>query len=137
VLLVEVEQYAVVADAQPVQVCRPEAHHWQVDEVASRSYLRDVHAVGLKILKNRLSEYVRLAASGETILVTDRERVVAELGPPRGGGRAMADDVVLLDAVRRGWLTPAMGAPDERVPRRPVATLDRLLTELDDDRADR
>jgi antitoxin (DNA-binding transcriptional repressor) of toxin-antitoxin stability system len=30
-----------------------------------------------KILKNRLGEYVRLAASGEIILVTDRDRVVA------------------------------------------------------------
>lgn len=39
-----------------------------------------MRAVGLKILKNKLSEYVRLAASGETVLVTDRERVVAELG---------------------------------------------------------
>jgi antitoxin (DNA-binding transcriptional repressor) of toxin-antitoxin stability system len=26
--------------------------------------------VGLKILKNKLSEYVRLAAAGETVLVT-------------------------------------------------------------------
>ena len=36
-----------------------------------------MRAVGLKILKNKLSEYVRLAASGETVLVTDRDRVVA------------------------------------------------------------
>ena len=41
-----------------------------------------MRAVGLRVLKNRLSEYVRLAASGETILVTDRERVVAEIVPP-------------------------------------------------------
>jgi len=40
-------------------------------------------AVGVKVLKNKLSEYVRLAATGETVLVTDRDRVVAELGPPR------------------------------------------------------
>lgn len=31
-----------------------------------------MRSVGLKILKNKLSEYVRLAASGETVLVTDR-----------------------------------------------------------------
>ena len=41
-----------------------------------------MRAVGIKILKNRLSEYVRLAASGESVLVTDRDRVVAQLGPP-------------------------------------------------------
>jgi antitoxin (DNA-binding transcriptional repressor) of toxin-antitoxin stability system len=42
-----------------------------------------MRAVGLKILKNKLSEYVRLAAQGETVLVTDRDRVVAELSPPQ------------------------------------------------------
>ena len=40
-----------------------------------------MRAVGLKILKNKLSEYVRLAAGGETVLITDRDRVVAELVP--------------------------------------------------------
>lgn len=40
-------------------------------------------AVGIKQLKARLSEYIRLARAGETILVTDREEVVAELGPSR------------------------------------------------------
>lgn len=96
-----------------------------------------MHAVGLKLLKNRLSEYVRLAASGETILVTDRERVVAELVPPRQGGGSLASDAILAEAVRKGWLTPALGAPDESVPRRPVTTLGRLITELEGDRADR
>ena len=42
-----------------------------------------MRSVGIKALNSRLSEYVRLAASGETILVTDRDRVVAELGPLR------------------------------------------------------
>lgn len=96
-----------------------------------------MHAVGLKVLKNRLSEYVRLAASGETILVTDRERVVAELVPPRAGREPLASDAMLAEAVRKGWLTPALGAPDAAVPRRPVTTLDGLITELEGDRADR
>ena len=38
-----------------------------------------MRAVGLKVLKNKLYEYVRLAQGGETILVTDSDRVVAEL----------------------------------------------------------
>jgi antitoxin (DNA-binding transcriptional repressor) of toxin-antitoxin stability system len=59
-------------------------------------------SVGIKVLKNKLSEYVRLAASGETVLVTDRDRVVAELGPPQ----AQADDF-FAQGVREGWLTPA------------------------------
>jgi antitoxin (DNA-binding transcriptional repressor) of toxin-antitoxin stability system len=96
-----------------------------------------MHAVGLKVLKNRLSEYVRLAASGETILVTDRERVVAELVPPRAGREPLVSDAMLAETVRKGWLTPALGAPDASLPRRPVTTLDDLITELEGDRADR
>ncbi len=96
-----------------------------------------MRAVGLKVLKNRLSEYVRLAAGGETVLVTDRDRVVAELVPPREGRSPMLADAMLADAVRRGWITPpalpATGPP----PRRPVARLDQLLKELEEDRADR
>jgi antitoxin (DNA-binding transcriptional repressor) of toxin-antitoxin stability system len=33
-------------------------------------------------LKTRLSEYVPLAAAGEKVLVMDRDRIVAQLGPP-------------------------------------------------------
>jgi antitoxin (DNA-binding transcriptional repressor) of toxin-antitoxin stability system len=42
-----------------------------------------MRSVGLKILKNKLSEYVRLAVGGETVLITDRDRVVAEIVPRR------------------------------------------------------
>lgn len=65
-----------------------------------------MRAVGLKVLKNKLSEYVRLAAGGETILVTDRDRVVAEIVPPRPARGEWVSDAVVAEAVRRGWLTP-------------------------------
>ena len=39
--------------------------------------------VGIKQLKAKLSEYVRLAKAGETVLVTERDEVVAELRPVR------------------------------------------------------
>ena len=35
-----------------------------------------MRSVGIKLLKNRLREYIRLAAGGETVLVTDRDRAV-------------------------------------------------------------
>jgi antitoxin (DNA-binding transcriptional repressor) of toxin-antitoxin stability system len=38
-------------------------------------------AVGVKQLKARLSEYLRLVKTGEVILITDRDEVVAELRP--------------------------------------------------------
>jgi antitoxin (DNA-binding transcriptional repressor) of toxin-antitoxin stability system len=40
-------------------------------------------AVGVKQLKARLSEYLRLVKTGETVLITDRDEVIAELRPAR------------------------------------------------------
>jgi prevent-host-death family protein len=100
-------------------------------------HIGDARAVGLRVLKNRLSEYVRIAAAGETVLVTDRERVVAELVPPREGRAATAQDALLADAVWRGWLTPALGPTTKAIPGRTTVPLERLLDEVDRDRADR
>lgn len=105
---------------------------------ASRSYLVSMLAVGLKNLKNKLAEYVRLVAAGETVLVTDRERVVAELIPPRAGRSDMASDALLADAVRNGWITPPVVGPASAPPAgRPVAPLETLLAELEEDRGGR
>ena len=96
-----------------------------------------MRSVGLKVLKNRLSEYVRLAAAGETVLVTDRDRVVAELGPPTTGRSPVLEDARLAEAVRRGWIAPPSVGPLRPVPRAPVAPLAELLAELEADREDR
>ena len=96
-----------------------------------------MRAVGLKVLKNKLSEYVRMAANGETVLITDRDRVVAELVPPASGRAGIVDDAILADLVRRGHLTPPVGPTEGEVPRCPVARLATLLEELDRDRTDR
>ncbi len=96
-----------------------------------------MRAVGVKVLKNRLSEFVRLAAAGETILVTDRETVVAELVPPRQGRPTILADAVLADAVRQGWLTAPVVSPATPPPRSPIAPLADLLRELDQDREGR
>jgi len=42
-----------------------------------------VKSVGIKQLKSRLSEYLRIVRSGETVFVTDRDEVVAEFRPTR------------------------------------------------------
>jgi antitoxin (DNA-binding transcriptional repressor) of toxin-antitoxin stability system len=96
-----------------------------------------MRAVGLKVLKNRLSEYVRLAQGGETILVTDRDRVVAELVPPRPGRNPSVSDAVLAEMIRKGWVTPPARPLTGAPPRAPVTTLGELMRELDEDRADR
>jgi antitoxin (DNA-binding transcriptional repressor) of toxin-antitoxin stability system len=96
-----------------------------------------VRAVGIKVLKNKLSEYIRLAQGGEVILVTDRDRVVAELVPPREGRSPVVSDAVLAELVRRGWVTPAARPLTGSAPRAPVARFAELMRELDADRADR
>ncbi|HUO84771.1 MAG TPA: prevent-host-death protein [Thermoanaerobaculia bacterium] len=95
-----------------------------------------MRSVGIKVLKNKLSEYIRLASEGETVLVTDRDRVVAEISPPRPGRTEAVSDAILAEAVRKGWVTP----PVIRYPpsdRRPIASLDAVLEELAEAREDR
>ena len=94
-------------------------------------------AVGIKNLKNRLSEYVRLVSSGETVLVTEHDRVVAELVPPQSGRALEAPDALLADAVRKGWLTPPLSTALPLPPRKPVSSLKQVLSELSKERDDR
>ena len=90
------------------------------------------------MLNSRLSEYIRLARSGETILVTDRDRVVAELGPLRETRSPVLADAFLADAVRSGVLTPPTLGGSEPPPKPPpVARLNEILAELDENRRDR
>ncbi|HRH87601.1 MAG TPA: type II toxin-antitoxin system prevent-host-death family antitoxin [Rubrivivax sp.] len=97
-----------------------------------------MQSAGIKTLKNRLSEYVRAAASGETILVTDRGQVVAELVPPRVRADASPDEQRLGELMRQGLLVPAKVPPGTRLPRRKaVAKLADVLRDLDDSRAER
>jgi antitoxin (DNA-binding transcriptional repressor) of toxin-antitoxin stability system len=106
------------------------------DKVATGSYFVDMRSVGIKVLKNKLSEYVRLAASGETVLVTDRDRVVAELGPPRGSVGQPTAEARWAELIEQGIVTPAKRRGP--LPRgEPVMSLEELMAELDKDREDR
>ncbi len=89
--------------------------------------------VGLKTLKNKLSEYVRLAASGETIVITDRGRPVAEIVPSRA-----EPESVMERGIREGWITPAVRGPDWPPQGEPVPglTLEQILADLDESRKD-
>ncbi len=94
--------------------------------------------VGLKVLKNKLSEYVRLASQGEIVLIADRDRVVAEIVAPRAGRAGDVPDALLAEMVRRGIVTPALLPPGTRPATPPGAVrLAELLSELDRDRSER
>jgi antitoxin (DNA-binding transcriptional repressor) of toxin-antitoxin stability system len=96
-----------------------------------------MRSVGLKVLKNKLSEYVRLAAGGETVLVTDRDRLVAEIVPPQPGRSRHLADANFAELIRKGLVAPATIVGKGPPPRKPIMTLQQLLQELDEDRADR
>ncbi len=81
--------------------------------------------MGIRELKQRLSEYLERVAAGEVIRVTDRGRPKAMLTPVR-------DDRVVERGVREGWLTPGEAAAPEPV-RRGRATK-RALELLREDR---
>jgi antitoxin (DNA-binding transcriptional repressor) of toxin-antitoxin stability system len=93
-----------------------------------------MRSVDLKILKHKLSRYVRLAAAGETVLVTDRDRVVAELTPPQPGHKLATEDDFIAKGVREGWLTPAKDRSKGPLPRKPVMKFEDLMKDLDEAR---
>ena len=89
-----------------------------------------MRSVGLKTLKNKLSEYVRLAAGGEMVWITHRGRVVAQIGPPHPARSSMLSDALLLDAFQQSWMTPPISVGRGPPERKPVMTIDELLTDL-------
>jgi antitoxin (DNA-binding transcriptional repressor) of toxin-antitoxin stability system len=96
-----------------------------------------MRAVGLKVLKNKLSEYVRAVENGEIVLIADRERIVAEIVPPRQDRSPRVPDALLAQMVRDGVLTPALLPPGPPPATEPVACWRDLQAELERDRGDR
>lgn len=67
-----------------------------------------IKTVGVKVLKNRLSEYLRDVKRGTRVLVTDRDKVVAELREPQADYEVpLATENPLYDEwVRSGKIIP-------------------------------
>ena len=59
--------------------------------------------VGIRELKQRLSEYLDRAERGEVLQITDRGRPKAVIGPVPGRAR-------IEDGIRAGWITPGTGS---------------------------
>src|SRR5262245_37976395 len=95
--------------------------------------------VGVRDLKNRLSEYLRQVRAGDSILVTDRGEVIAEITAP--GHQALDPGVPpgLADMARRGLLTLPTGDARHKVftPQRPIRKGPTSLELLDDVRGER
>ena len=90
--------------------------------------------VGVRELKQRLSEYLDRAERGELVRVTERGRPKALLGPLPGRAR-------IEDGIAEGWVTPGpkAGAPASSAGLGPVQRWKgsrRVLDVLGEDRGD-
>jgi prevent-host-death family protein len=79
--------------------------------------------VGVRDLKNRLSEFLRRVAGGERITVTDRGRPIAVLGPPE----ASPDDEEISRMVREGLAAWGGGKPRGAV--RPIRVRGKTISQ--------
>jgi antitoxin (DNA-binding transcriptional repressor) of toxin-antitoxin stability system len=93
-------------------------------------------AIGIKTLKNKLSAYLQLVAKGETVLVTDRDRVVAQITAPNIGQAVHVSDAVMADLIRQGWATAPM-SPPAVPPRFKLKPFADVMAMLDSDRSER
>ncbi|HKI04129.1 MAG TPA: type II toxin-antitoxin system prevent-host-death family antitoxin [Thermoanaerobaculia bacterium] len=95
--------------------------------------------VGIRELKNRLSEYIRLVREGEVVMVTDRGAVVAELRPPEPDSELARKYPKLVEMARRGLVRlPLKPNGPGAYPRLPSVTPPGLAARLiDEDREDR
>jgi prevent-host-death family protein len=82
--------------------------------------------VGVAELRQNLSKYLRLVAGGERLLVTDRNKPVAELGPPPSSGRAL-DRLIAEGRLAR---PPRRGLPEPLQLAGDPSALSRALDEI-------
>ena len=78
-------------------------------------------SVDILKLKNNFKDYLRRARSGETILVTDRGEVVAEMNPPRQAIVDRSFPPGLINLARKGLAT--LGRNNSSVYRRPSGVM--------------
>ena len=93
-------------------------------------------AVGIRELKNRLSEFLRQVRAGEEILVTDRGEVVAELRAPQGRPSEV-EHPELLRMARQGRVRLGARNDPEAYPEMPpLLSRAEILELLDESRGE-
>ena len=79
-----------------------------LDTVIAKGYFSQMRTASVTSLKNHLSDRLKKVASGETYLITDRNRAVAILSPLKEPGSDARLQKLALDGVVR----PAKGTMD-------------------------
>ena len=101
-----------------------------------------MRAVGIKVLKDNLSRYLRYVKDGETVLVTDRDKVIAEIHRPTHliPGQVTRWDAFINEEERRGSVLrcrsdagPSLSALRQLERPRRLVDLQELLDEVKSD----
>ena len=99
--------------------------------------MMSMKTAGVREVKDRLSEFLRLVKTGEQVLITDRGEVVAMLGPPDPAFEE-AEFPILERMVREGRATRGeRNRPELYPPQEPRITREELERLLDEERSDR
>jgi prevent-host-death family protein len=85
--------------------------------------------VGIRELKQHLSDYLDRAERGQVITITERGRPKLLLVPLPGGGDRLAD------GIEEGWITPA-AQPGSLTPAKRAPATARITDVLDRDRGE-
>jgi antitoxin (DNA-binding transcriptional repressor) of toxin-antitoxin stability system len=97
-------------------------------------YLIAMKAVNVAELKNQLSRYLRMVRGGESLLVRDRDEVIARIDPAGGhAGRGEGDaETRLAELEARGVIRRGRGSVTELLARRPKVSVDAVRALLDE-----
>jgi antitoxin (DNA-binding transcriptional repressor) of toxin-antitoxin stability system len=102
------------------------------------SYHMAMKSVNIAELKNRLSHYLRLVRRGESILVRDRDAVIARIEPAGGIGAGEGDEERLASLEQRGVLRRARVRWSRKIlsrrPRIDADVVDAILREREESR---
>ena len=90
--------------------------------------------VGLRELKNKLSKYVARARSGESVSITNRGQIVAELSPAKRHARTGEPTVTIEDLRRKGIVYGGGPNKPDTYPAMPRALKQSAASLLDEER---
>ena len=79
-----------------------------------------MNIVGVKDLKNQLSQYLHRVKKGEEVIVTERGKPIAVIAPAEGSPVSRSLEARLTELAKEGKITLPRGKWLERLPRIPI-----------------
>ena len=78
-----------------------------IDICSPCSYNGDMIRVGVKDLKNQLSQYLQHVKNGEKVIITEHNRVIAEMNLPQKEKKLTSLEEKLKRMSKEGYIIPA------------------------------